>query len=44
MFKRYFFSAIHALAQILVLVTYPKVTVVCFNCNQSDFTSESYVK
>ena len=34
MFKQHFFSAIHALAQIPVLITWPKVTVVCFDYNQ----------
>ena len=34
MFKQCFFSAIHALAQIPVLVTYPKVAVVCFDYDQ----------
>ena len=37
MFKQYFFSAIHALAQILVLVTYTKVTVVCFDYDQLEW-------
>ena len=34
MFKQHFFSAIHALAQIPVLITWPKVTVVCFDYDQ----------
>ena len=37
MFKQCFFSAIHALSQILVLVTYPKVTVVCFDYDQLEW-------